>query len=209
MNKLIVRISNEIGNQMFMYASTFAIAKKLNRSLYIDDETAFLTRKNISKYALNNFNLSAKTADKNDKFIGAVGYLKRKILKKINPFLKRKVFYIEPKNSNKIANFDEKIFNITLAQKTYLEGYFETEKYFKDLKEIIIKEFSFIDAKTFKKNRYYNNLTQKNSVSICLRQNRFIEGKNVKNLNLVNLSNQFRDEQIKYINKSIDYIKKK
>ena len=59
MNKFIVRISNEIGNQMFMYASTFAIAKKLNRSLYIDDETAFLTRKNISKYALNNFNLSS------------------------------------------------------------------------------------------------------------------------------------------------------
>ena len=29
--KFIVRISNEIGNQMFMYASTFAIAKKLNR----------------------------------------------------------------------------------------------------------------------------------------------------------------------------------
>ena len=58
---------------------------------------------------MNNFNLSTKTADKNDKFIGAVGYLKRKVLKKINPFLKKKIFYIEPKNSNKIANFDEKI----------------------------------------------------------------------------------------------------
>ena len=32
--------------------------------------------------------------------------------------------------------------------------------------------------------------------------------KNPKNYDLINLSNQFRDEQIKYINKSIDYIKK-
>ena len=38
MNKFIVRISNEIGNQMFMYASTFIIAKKLNRTLLIDDD---------------------------------------------------------------------------------------------------------------------------------------------------------------------------
>ena len=209
MDKFIVRISNEIGNQMFMYASTFAIAKKLNRSLYIDDETAFLARKNISKYALNNFNLSTQTAVKKDKFIGIFGYIKRKILKKINPFLRKKVFYIEPKNFDKITNFDEKIFNITLAHKTYLEGYFETEKYFKDLKEVILNEFSFIDAMTFKKNRFYNELIKKNSVSICLRQNRFIEGKNPKNYDLINLSNQFRDEQIKYINKSIDYIKKK
>ena len=209
MDKFIVRISNEIGNQMFMYASTFAIAKKLNRSLYIDDETAFLARKNISKYALNNFNLSTQTAVKKDKFIGIFGYIKRKILKKINPFLRKKVFYIEPKNFDKITNFDEKIFNIKLAHKTYLEGYFETEKYFKDLKEVILNEFSFIDAMTFKKNRFYNELIKKNSVSICLRQNRFIEGKNPKNYDLINLSTQFRDEQIKYINKSIDYIKKK
>ena len=46
--KIITRISNEIGNQIFMYASTFAIAKKLNRKLIIDNESAFKSRKNIS-----------------------------------------------------------------------------------------------------------------------------------------------------------------
>tara|TARA_Y100001960_G_C14709069_1_gene845932 strand:- start:1534 stop:1686 length:153 start_codon:yes stop_codon:yes gene_type:complete len=47
--KLILRLSNEMGNQMFMYASAYSIAKKLNRKLYIDDETAFLLKKNVSK----------------------------------------------------------------------------------------------------------------------------------------------------------------
>ena len=44
--KIIIRISNEIGNQLFMYASSLGIAKKLDRKLYIDDETSFKTRKN-------------------------------------------------------------------------------------------------------------------------------------------------------------------
>lgn len=209
MNKFIVRISNEIGNQMFMYASTFIIAKKLNRTLLIDDETAFLSKKNISKYALNNFKLSAEKADKKNKFIGINGYIKRKILKKINPLIKKKIFYIEPKNVNKITNFDIDIFNQNFANEVYLEGYFETEKYFKDFRDILLKEFSFIDEDIYRKSVFYNQLIKENSVSICLRQNRFIEGKNHKNINLIRLSNQFRDEQIKYINKSINFIEKK
>ena len=34
---LTIRISNELGNQLFMYASAYAIAKKLNRHLIIVD----------------------------------------------------------------------------------------------------------------------------------------------------------------------------
>ena len=43
--KLILRLSNELGNQMFMYASAYSVSKQLNRELYIDDETAFLSKK--------------------------------------------------------------------------------------------------------------------------------------------------------------------
>jgi len=43
-DKLILRLSNEMGNQMFMYASAYSISKELNRRLYIDDETAFLSK---------------------------------------------------------------------------------------------------------------------------------------------------------------------
>ena len=42
--KLILRLSNEIGNQMFMYASAFSIAKQINRDFFIDNETAFLLK---------------------------------------------------------------------------------------------------------------------------------------------------------------------
>ena len=35
---IILRTSNELGNQMFMYASAFNISKKLNRNLLIDND---------------------------------------------------------------------------------------------------------------------------------------------------------------------------
>ena len=41
-----------------------------------------------------------------------------------------------------------------------------------------------------------------NTVSICLRQNRFIEGTGTYKIENIKKSEQFRNEQINYINKS-------
>ena len=208
-NKLIIRISNELGNQLFMYASTFAIAKKLNRNLYVDSETAFSSHKNISKYGLNNFRISSGAAEDKDKFIGIIGYFKRKFFKKIDFFLKFKKFYLEDKDKNKITKYNDNFNNTNLSDTVYFEGYFESEKYFLDIQNEIIDEFEFVDLEKYKKNPFFNEINKENSVSICLRQNRFIEGKGKCNQQNKDKSNKFRDEQINYINKSINYIKKK
>ncbi len=210
MNKLIIRISNELGNQMFMYASSLSIAKKLNRDLYVDDLSAYLLKKNISNYGLNNFNISSSIADKNDKFIGNYGYIKRKIFKILNKFLYKKIFFIEKKDKKKITRFSKEILNLNLSKKVFMEGYFESEKYFENIKNEIIKEFKFVNNAEFKKSIFYNMINRENTVSICLRQNRFIEGKNKKldNKNYIK-SEKFKLEQIKYINKSIEYLKRK
>ena len=81
--KIIIRISNELGNQMFMYASALGMANKLNMNLIIDNESAYKSKKNISKYGLNNFSVTSVIAPDSEKFLGMYGYLKRKILKKI------------------------------------------------------------------------------------------------------------------------------
>ena len=67
--KIIIRLSNELGNQMFMYASSLGISKKLNRSLLVDNETAYLSKKNISQYGLNNFKITSEIAPNNYKFL--------------------------------------------------------------------------------------------------------------------------------------------
>ena len=162
--KLITRISNELGNQLFMYASTFAIAKKLNRKLLLDNETSFKSKKNISKYGLDNFTISSDIADNNDKFLGTIGYIKRKFLKKIDYFLNFKNFYVEAKDNKKITKFDENIFQIKLSDKVFFEGYFESEKYFMDIKDQILNEFDFINAELYKKTPYFEKIRQNNTV---------------------------------------------
>ena len=108
------------------------------------------------------------------------------------------------KKNNKIFRSN---FKMNFSNNLYIEGYFETEKYFDDFRENILKEFSFLDVDKYIKSPFYNYLNEKNSVSVCLRQNRYIEGKNKNNKVNQEKSDNFKLEQIKFINKSIKYIK--
>jgi len=208
-NKLIVRLSNEVGNQMFMYASAYSISKELKKNLYIDNETAFLSKKNISKFALNSFEITSEMAPDNLKFKNLSGYIKRKFLIKTEAFRKRKMFYIEKKNKDKITKFSNKYKNINFNNNLFLEGHFESEKYFKNYKDEIINEFKFKNTDALKKNFYFDEIKKENTVSFCVRQNRFIEGRGQNTLQNKEKSWKFALEQINYINKAANYIKSK
>jgi hypothetical protein len=210
MNKIILRLSNELGNQMFMYASALGISKKINRKLLIDNETAFLLKKNISKYGLNNFNIKSEIAPDDFKFLGTTGYLKRKLFIKSNFFISKKRFLIEKKNEKKISSFDDKIFDIKFSKNIFMEGNFESEKYFSDIKHLIVDEFRFNYIEKYQKSPFFKILNDNNAVSICLRQNRFLEGKKNKNNDFNKMkSKKFSNEQINYINKSINFFNNK
>ena len=128
-NKLIVRLSNNLGNQMFMYASAYVFAKKLNREFFYDDETAY-QGSSLYNYNLDIFEISSTRAPENLKFLNKFGYVKRKFLKYLDNFNSRKMFYIEPRDHNKNTSFNDKILNGNYNDKLFVEGHFESEKYF-------------------------------------------------------------------------------
>ena len=51
MKKIIARISNGFGNQMFLYSAAYALSKKLNRKLELDIFSGLnsLKKKNLNK----------------------------------------------------------------------------------------------------------------------------------------------------------------
>ena len=92
-NKLIARIANGLGNQLFMYASSYSISKKIGKDLELDDESGFLKEGRNLKYELNNFNISSKITDNKYKFNTSKKNIIRKIYKKIDIFKNKKKIY--------------------------------------------------------------------------------------------------------------------
>jgi len=206
---LILRLSNEIGNQMFMYASGYSFSKQLNRIFYIDNETAFKLKKNISSYGLDEFNINSKIAPTDLKFLNVKGYLKRKFFQKIDKFKNKKSFYIEHKNNKKITFFNDKFLDRNYDKDLYIEGHFESEKYFYDYRNEIINQFDFKFKDYYSKNSFYNEIVNSNSISICIRQNRFSEKLRKINAEDLKKSENYKIEQITYIKKAINFIKQK
>ena len=207
-NKLIVRLSNNLGNQMFMYASAYVFAKKLNRDFFYDDETAYQSS-NLYKYYLDIFKISSTKAPNNLKFLNKSGYVKRKFLKYFDNFYSSKMFYVEPRDRNKNTSFNDKILSGNFRDKLFVEGHFESEKYFNSHINEIKNEFSFKNYKSFENKQIFKDIKNSESVSICIRQNRFSERKRAITSKDDENSLIFTKDQVKYIEKSINLIKSK
>ena len=103
--KIIVRTAEGLGNQLFMYANGYALSKKIQYELLVDDESSYFKKKNIRTYQLDNFNITADLCDDNLKFNTSLRDLKRKFMKKIDKFGNKKKFLIEIKDQQKKTKF--------------------------------------------------------------------------------------------------------
>ena len=205
MKNSIVRISEGLGNQLFMYAHAYSFSKKLGYNLTVDPISAYKKLK-IRSFLLDNFNIKLKFADKVDIPNSFVKKLRHKVNKKLDYFRTKKNFLIENKYKNKLTKYEDYTKN-SYSNNVYIEGYFESFKYFKDFNNDIINQFKI---KNINKNSLFINpseILNENSVSIVIRQHRFDEKKfSQKNLKK---SNIFVKNTIDYILKASEYIKLK
>jgi len=210
--KLCVEISENLGNQMFMYAHAYALSKKLNRELYIDNESAYLTKKRVGSYKLDRFNISSKIIENQYKFLSIFQYLKKKYISKLDYFKKNKIFYKEKLDVDKKTHYyNEQDLDKNKNSLIYIRGHFESEKYFLNCKESILREFSFKNEKQHQNNSYYKYILNNNIVAITIRQNRFNERNYSQTTDLIlkKKSDFFLIKQIQFIQKAVSFFKKK
>ena len=217
--KIICRISNGFGNQMFMYAASYSFSKQLNYKLFLDTFSGINhdIKKTVKKgfkhykpqYELSVFNLTANLLPKNLTFDSFFGHLKRKFFIFLDKFTLKKRFIIENKDSSKKTFYDNSYLNNKFNSKIYVEGYFESEKYFLNYRSDLLHEFSF--NKNIKcANNYLNSIMNSNSISFAIRRDRFTETfDDDKNIVKLKKTFDFEEAQYDFIINSVSYFKKK
>ena len=203
---IIAKISEGLGNQMFMYANAYAISKKFNLDLCFDPYSGYY-KNNVWSFMLNNFNISSKVAPPNWIFSNSYRNFVKKIKIKCDFFKKKKSFLFELKDKNKFTKFSSiKLDNFN--DKIYIDGNFESEKYFSDYRNNLLNEFSF--KKDMSNNKYLDIIRKHNVVSISIRQNRYSERMNNKfDQHSISKSQDFVAKTVDYIYQAIKFISSK
>ena len=203
---IIAKISEGLGNQFFMYANAYAISKKFDFNLCLDPYSGYY-KNNIRSFMLNNFNISSKMAPSDWIFSNGYRNLIKKIKIKCEFFKKKKSFLFEQKDKNKLTKFSSIELN-NFNNKIYIDGNFESEKYFLDYRNELLKQFSF--KKDMSINKYLDIIRKHNVVSISVRQNRYSERlSNKLDQYSIRKSQDFVSQTVDYIYQSIKFIKSK
>lgn len=168
---IIIQLIGGLGNQMFQYALGRAISIKINTPFALDISKYYDYP--LRTYKLSSFNIVENIVNKdqvNTIKSGLMSYTKRK-LKSLHIIPYYKLNYII-EEFNKYYTYDPNMFKI--GKNVYIEGYWQSEKYFKEIKSIIQNDFklktnlSYIDRNTLK---LINN---SDSISIHIRRGDYV-----------------------------------
>ena len=167
---IIARIIGGLGNQLFQYAVGRHLAKILGVDLKLD-VSGFNTYK-LHAYSLAPFNVKQvfSTAKENARMTGrGLGLCSRALLRitgQRDKFLRThiaeaKQFYFDPAI-------------LTLPDGVYLDGYWQTEKYFLGIQDIIHEEFALKSAPAGRDLELAEQISSCESVSLHVRRGDYV-----------------------------------
>ena len=167
---IIVKINGGLGNQLFCYSYAKSL-EKMGYDVKIDTST-YKSYHLHGGFHLNEYKIDLEISSKSENLF----YLKNPIKQKFF-----KVLGIKNKNiiEEKTLGFDKNLLNI--PDNKFIIGYFQSEKYFKNIREILLNQFHC----NFKISSYSSDikkiiLNTQNSCSIHVRRGDYISEKNKK-----------------------------
>ncbi len=160
---IIVKLKGGLGNQMFQYAIGRAVSIEKKTALLLDISS--FERDDRRKYALHNFSLSPQFAEPEDikkfqKFRrkdGAIWRVRNFLFSDWSKYAQEKQFHYDPD-----------IFDVDVD--SFIDGYWNTERYFKDIRETILSDFAFSDNPSLKNIETLELMERSESVSVHIRR---------------------------------------
>ena len=215
--RIIVEIAEGLGNQLFMYAHAYSMAKKLNYELFIDNLSGYSFKKNTlrehQKYMLDSFNIVQNYASNEFIYDKLHKKIKKKLLILIDKFSNKRVFFREKSlklNNSKIVQNYTDLSEINFSNNIYVQGNFENYEYFNEFKKDLSNFFTVKTELTNHNKSIVEQLSNNNSISIHIRRNRYSDQVGLTNtIKNIEKSDVFTNQTIDYINRSINFIEKK
>jgi len=141
MTEIIPRIFGGLGNQLFAYAAARRMALVNNAILVIDDLSGFRYDTLYNRhYQLDHFTIPCRKAIAEER-IEPFSRIRRNLLRHWNrrlPFEQRSYLVQEG------IDFDPRLLDIRPAKRLYLEGYWQSEGYFKDVESQIRQDLRIL-----------------------------------------------------------------
>jgi hypothetical protein len=171
---VVVRLKGGVGNQLFMYAAARRLSLHNNVPLKLDISSGFRHDYYQRDYRLNHFNIKAESASPYQSFHGSFGRVRRQILRMISRCYK---FEQRPYLDEEFGEFDPRLLNLQVGGIIYLEGYWASERYFKDIEGIIRDELQIVTRHDAENLALAEKIHSTNSVCIHVRRLRGLPSK--------------------------------
>ena len=157
---IITKLNGGLGNQLFQYAIGRHIAHTKKTLLKLDINRYSKRENELRQYKLNNFNVIENLTTDSD-------------IKKTRRFTRVPLLSKYRKQKNR--NFDNSIFSV--KKDSYIEGFWQSEKYFKDVENIIRKEITLKNqpSENYCKLERKISKSENNSVALHVRHGDFFK----------------------------------
>lgn len=170
---IIIRLIGGLGNQMFQYAAASALANRLDIELVLDIRG--FDNYNLREYGLSSLKIKSRIATEAE--LKKFPNWQRRFFEVLNKFVKvNSKFYIEP-----FFEYNKKW--DTLQDSIHLSGYFQSEKYFLNIREKLLHEFMPLKKIDTNNQLIINKVLSCESVSLHVRRGDYVSVQ--KNLEII------------------------
>ncbi|MDY2637346.1 MAG: alpha-1,2-fucosyltransferase [Phascolarctobacterium sp.] len=169
---LTMRIKGGLGNQLFQYAAVYALSKRLNQPFQFD--YSFTNNMTLRGYKLKDLKVIESRLVESSKLPIKINIIKNKYINKACRILDFSqidcddyLYWLETKDE-----WQEYFFGIQ-AENIYIDGYFQSEDYFKEYRGEIISQF----VPNYRPENTYldllNGIRSSNSIAVHVRRGDF------------------------------------
>lgn len=190
-DKIIVKLNGGLGNQMFQWALARMIQVTTDMDVYLD--MSYFSNSYARPYQLDIFKIQPKyVEDLWTKF-------KLAFIWKLRSFMRwERVFGLTVFSENQF-NFDRNIHKI--KPNTYIEGFFQSELYFKCIEKTLREDFQFAALPDENNRKVLNMINSGVSISLHIRRGDYVKKKRYQEL--------YAECSTNYYLKAVQYFEKK